>query len=91
MTGGLLYRCRNIKVGVKWRIMAGDAEKQASRAVTPEMMKAGLRAYREFLGDDCPVISDEKALIVQIYNAMETQKTKTKNSARQPTTILHPA
>jgi hypothetical protein len=42
--------------------------------ITPEMVAAGLSAYREFLGDDRPVISDEKDLVIEVYNAMEEAK-----------------
>jgi hypothetical protein len=38
---------------------------------TAEMVSAGVNAYREFLGDDRPFITDEKALVVVIYDAME--------------------
>jgi hypothetical protein len=39
--------------------------------ITAEMVSAGRNAYREFLGDDRPLITDEKALVVAIYDAME--------------------
>jgi hypothetical protein len=38
--------------------------------ITAEMVSAGLKAYREFLGADCPIISDEKDLVIEIYSAM---------------------
>jgi hypothetical protein len=44
--------------------------------ITAEMVWAGLTAYRDFLGDDRPLISDEIDLIVEIYRAMEKAKLK---------------
>jgi hypothetical protein len=39
--------------------------------ITPEMVSAGIAAYRDFLGDDCPLITDERDLVSEIYSAME--------------------
>jgi hypothetical protein len=47
--------------------------------ITIEMISAGLRAYREFLGDDRPIILDEKDLIIEIYSAMEQARKMKEN------------
>ena len=44
--------------------------------ITVDMVSAGLTAYRDFLGDDRPLISDEIDLIVEIYCAMEKARLK---------------
>jgi hypothetical protein len=50
-----------------------------SATITPEMVAAGLVAYKEFLGDDRPIIGDEKDLVIAIYDAMEQARRKTGN------------
>jgi hypothetical protein len=47
--------------------------------ITADMVSAGLKAYREFLGADCPVISDEKDLVIEIYLSMENVKPTKEN------------
>jgi hypothetical protein len=39
--------------------------------ITPEMISAGIAAYRDFLGDECPIITDERDLVSEIYSATE--------------------
>ena len=51
--------------------------------VTAAMVSAGLIAYREFLGDDRPLITDEKALVVVIYAAMEAAKKREQETLEQ--------
>jgi hypothetical protein len=53
--------------------------RRVSATITPEMVVAGLVAYKEFLGDDRPIISDEKDLVIAIYDAIEQVRRKTGN------------
>jgi hypothetical protein len=49
-------------------------------SISAEMVSAGVEAYREFLGDDRPLISDENDLVIEIYCAMEKTKLKRESS-----------
>lgn len=75
MTAFAVHRRRN--QGRRWGAMADTG--RVCAAITPEMVKAGLEAYKEFLGDDRPIISDEKDLVVAIYDAMEQVRRNTGN------------
>ena len=49
-------------------------------SISVKMVAAGVEAYREFLGDDRPLISDENDLVIEIYCAMERTKLKRESS-----------
>jgi hypothetical protein len=52
---------------------------EATIAVTPRMVSAGLAAYIESLGDDRPIITDEKDLVTIIYLSMEKERLREGN------------
>lgn len=63
--------------GISFRITSEAASMNSTDILTTaEMVSAGVNAYREFLGDDRPFITDEKVLVVVIYDAMEVVRRK---------------
>jgi hypothetical protein len=52
---------------------------EATIEVTPRMVSAGLAVYIESLGDDRPIITDEKDLVTTIYLSMEKERLKEGN------------